>query len=181
MDDAEAIRLTKQGDARGAEFLVSRYQVEVYSTALRILGNAADAEDAAQDVFLRAFSRLEQYQPGQSFGAWLHGISRNRSIDLLRARHQTAELDVAASAGAAASIEADVLQHLRAEVIQDALKQLPARDQAMLRLRYWEDLPVDAIAAALGLTVGAARVALLRARRALASTLNNMEWADEMR
>ena len=172
MDDVEAVRLALAGDRRGAEMLLARYQMDVYNTTLRILGNPADAEDATQDVFVRVLTRLDQYRPGEPFGAWLHGIARNRSIDLLRRRRPEIDIESAPSAGrASADVEALALGHIERERLRAALEKLPARDRALLVLRYWEDQSVESVAGALGMTEGAAKVALLRARRALATVL----------
>jgi RNA polymerase sigma-70 factor (ECF subfamily) len=148
--------------------------MDVYNTALRILGNPADAEDAAQDAFMRAFQRLDQYRPEQPFGAWLHAITRNRSLDMLRARRQPADMEHSA----AIDVEREALGHLEAETLRSALKNLSIRDQALLKLRYWEDQSADAIGAALGLSAGAVRIGLLRARRTLAAQLQAPEVVE---
>ena len=168
MDDAEAVSLARQGDQRGAETLVARYQMSVYNLTLRMLGNAADAEDATQEVFLRAFRRLHQYRPAEPFGAWLYGIARHYSIDLLRRRPRSYNLGQASGEDDAETV---ALGHLERNRIQTALNQLAVRDRALLVLRYWEDQSIENIAETLGMSEGAARVALLRARRSLASML----------
>ena len=175
MEDQDAIALAMIGDSRGPEALLARYQMSVYNVGLRILGNPADAEDAAQDVFLRAFSRLHQYRPGEPFGAWLHGIARNRCLDIIRARPRV-PIQIEERA---VSVESEVLGHLESERVRAAVAQLPARDRALLVLRYWEDQPVEAVARGLGMSEGAAKVALLRARRSLAKLLT-MESANEL-
>src|SRR5919201_1206897 len=126
VDDSEAVRLALAGDSRGAEVILPRYQMDVYNTSLRILANPADAEDAAQDVFVRALSRLDQYRPGEPFGAWLFGIARNRSIDLLRRRRPEVGLDAAPGAArASGSVEALALGRLERERLRLALDRLP--------------------------------------------------------
>ena len=180
MDDIEAVRLALAGDTRGAEVLLARYQMDVYNTTLRILGNPSDAEDATQDVFVRALTRLDQYRSGEPFGAWLHGIARNRSIDLLRRRRPDVDLEAAPAAGRATEdVEALALGSLERDRLRAALDRLPARDRALLVLRYWEDQAVESVAQTLGMTEGAAKVALLRARRALAAILASEESARE--
>jgi RNA polymerase sigma-70 factor (ECF subfamily) len=181
VDDSEAVRLALAGDSRGAEVLVARYQMDVYNTALRILGNPADAEDAAQDAFLRALGRLEQYRPGEPFGAWLHGIARNRSIDLLRRRRPSVELEAAPEPLATGDdVEGVVLGRIERRRLVAALDRLCGRERALLVLRYWEDQSVDQVANTLGMTEGAAKVALLRARRALAAVLREREAVREV-
>src|SRR5919202_535420 len=153
LDDGEAVRLALAGDGRGAEILFARYQMDVYNTTLRILGNAADAEDATQDVFVRALTRLDQYRPGESFGAWLHGIARNRSVDLLRRRRPSVELEAAtARASSAEDVEETAIVRIERKRLLVALDGLPARDRALLVLRYWEDQSVGAVAEALDMT-----------------------------
>lgn len=75
VDDAEAIRLTHEGDSRGLEILVTRYQMDVYSTALRTLGNPAHAVEASQDAFRRAVSRLDQDRPGPGSAGMPVGVA----------------------------------------------------------------------------------------------------------
>jgi len=174
VDDADSIRLLKAGDPRGAEALVTKYQMEVYNVALRMLGDQGEAEDAAQDAFLRAFTRIDLYREGEPFGAWLHGIVRNRSLDALRSRARAGAAYPIEPAGVR-DAEAEALRDLEAQTVRRALARLAARDRTLLVLRYWEDRPLEEIARSVGLTDGAARVALHRARRALAGHLSTME------
>jgi RNA polymerase sigma-70 factor, ECF subfamily len=174
LDEEQAIRLLKSGDPKGAEALLEQHQREVYNVALRMLGEPSAAEDAAQDAFLRAFSRLDLYREGEPFGAWLHGIVRNRCLDILRTRTRAAAAYPVVAAPQA-DAEADAIRNLEAQGVRRALSRLPARDRALLVLRYWEDRPMEEVAQSLGMTDGAARVALHRARRALAGQLSTME------
>ncbi len=171
MDDAEAVSLARQGDEGGAETLVARYQMSVYSLTLRMLGNPADAEDATQEIFLRAFQRLHQYRPAEPFGAWLHGIARHHSIDVLRRRSRPLSLTQTPPRDA----ERVALEHLERERVLAALDRLSVRDRVLLALRYWEDQSVESIARTMRMSQGATKVALLRARRELAAILRSME------
>jgi len=184
VQDAEAVTLTLRGDPRGPDVLLTRYQMDVYNVSLRMLRNPADAEDATQDVFLRAFSRLHQYRPGQPFGAWLHGIARNRCLDIIRGRRPIADLDEVGRASAVAAdtedVEAAAISQLTSERVRIALDRLTDRERTLLVLRYWEDLSTEAVARSLAMTEGAARVALLRARRSLAAALGGEEVGDAM-
>jgi RNA polymerase sigma-70 factor, ECF subfamily len=142
--------------------------MSVYAVTYRMLGNQADAEDATQEVFLRAFERLNQYRAGEPFGAWLAGIARHHSIDVLRRRRLFA---VPAEPRASLDVERVVLDRLDRARVQAAVNRLPARDRTLLVLRYWEDQSVERVAQLLGMSEGAAKVALLRARRTLAGML----------
>ena len=174
MDDAEAVEFLRQGDRRGPEALLDRYQMSVYNLSLRMLGSPADAEDATQEVFLRAFERLGQYRPDQPFGSWLHGIARHYCIDMLR-RRRSVPLDAAAPLVAPDDVEASALRTIEHQRLQAAMDRLSTRDRALLVLRYWEDQSVTAIAKAMRLSEGATKVALLRARRALKEILKSEE------
>ena len=178
MQDAEAVALTLRGDPRGPELLLTRYQMDVYNVSLRMLRNPADAEDATQDVFLRAFSRLHQYRPSQPFGAWLHGITRNRCLDIIRSRRPIVDpgvLEPTGSAGTGQDVERAAIARLTSERVRTALDRLTERERSLLVLRYWEDLSTEAVARSLAMTEGAVRVALLRARRSLAAALGGEE------
>ena len=168
MDDAEAVRLTRSGDRRGPEALLERYQREVYGVALRMLREPAAAEDATQDTFLRAFSRLSSYRDGDPFGAWLQGIVRNRCLDVIRSGNRVPSGYVDPPVRDA---EVEALGNLEGAAIRAALETLPERDRSLLVMRYWEDRPVEDIARRQGMTAGAVRVALLRARRSFAGQL----------
>ena len=151
--------------------------MEVYNVALRMLGEPAAAEDAAQDAFLRAFSRIDLYREGEPFGAWLHGIVRNRCLDVLRTRSRAAAA-YPIEPVSAVDAEVEAVRNLEAQTVRRALSRLATRDRALLILRYWEDRPLEEIAIAVGLSHGAARVALHRARRALAGQLSTMETSS---
>jgi RNA polymerase sigma-70 factor, ECF subfamily len=173
VDDAEAIDLLKRGDRRGPEALLEHYQMSVYNVSLRMLGNQSDAEDCAQEVFLKAFQRVEQYRAGEPFGAWLRGIARHQAVDIIRRRRPLPPS--AASLPMSDDVEAAALASLDRARVQAAIQQLGPRERALLVLRYWEDQPLKAIARTLGMSEGAAKVALLRARRGLKELLKTGE------
>ena len=156
--------------------MIESYRVDVYNASLRILGNPADAEDVTQDTFVAALQRMSTYDPTQAIGPWLRAIARNRAIDLLRRRARAPEPEVAPSRSA----ETLALERLEAASVRAALARLPDRDRAMLVLRYWEDQPVQAVARALGMSDGAVRVALMRARRTLGALLAMEESGVEV-
>ena len=177
MDDAEAVELVLAGDRNGAAYLIEQYQMDVYNASLRILANPADAEDVTQDTFLAAFERMSTYRPGQALSPWLRAIARHRAIDLVRRRARAPEPELPA---AAESVEKIALDRIEAERVRAALNRLPSRDRALLVLRYWEDQSVESVASSMGMTEGAARVALLRARRSLGAVLVEQETSVEV-
>jgi RNA polymerase sigma-70 factor (ECF subfamily) len=178
VDDAEAVRLVLAGDRTGAAYLIEKYQMDVYTASLRILNEPADAEDVTQDTFLAVLDRMETYRPGQALSPWLRAIARNRALDVVRRRGRAPQPEP--PPGPADSVEGIALDRLEAERVRASLDRLPRRDRALLVLRYWEDQPVESIARATGMTAGAARVALLRARRALGALLTEQESGVEV-
>jgi len=168
------IAAVKAGDAQAFGWLVEAHQTRVYTLALRMLGNEAEAQDAAQDAFVQAFTRLSSYRPEWRFKTWIMAIASHLCIDRLRRRRlepstfadqpdpeaefvsREPQPDVAVAAGE----QRDVLRRM--------LASLPPEDRSMLAMYYWGDLSYEEIAQAMRTTVPAVKSRLFRARRALA-------------
>src|SRR5947208_2453581 len=82
--ELDIVNGARRGDAAAFALLVQHYQTAVFNLAYRMLGNEADAEDAAQETFLRAYTHMASYEPGRKFASWLLGIAANYCIDRLR-------------------------------------------------------------------------------------------------
>ena len=152
------------------EQLVREHGTMVYRTAWRIVGNAADAEDIAQEVFLEAH-RVRARQAVKNWGGLLRRMSTCRSLDRLRERKSvlTLELSHPAAEGsgpADAAIERELSERLRV-----AVTQLPRREAEVFCLRFFEGLTNEQIAAALQIATGAVGVALHKARTKLEALL----------
>ena len=171
-DDDQLVARTRAGDRAAFALLVERHQGMVYALAHRMLGSAADAEDAAQETFVRAYTRLGTYQPGGKFGAWLAAICAHWCIDHLR-RTRAVPLDTVATGPGALSVgerqqpEALALRAERRMEVRDWLARLPAPYRRVLVLRYWHELSYAEIGRALGEPVSTVRMRLFRARKAL--------------
>jgi RNA polymerase sigma-70 factor, ECF subfamily len=142
--------------------IVSRFGPLVFGTAWRILGNAADAEDVTQDVFLQAYQTARS-SAVRSWPALLRRLASCRALDRLRLRKHTValhNLDLAAGSGP----EDIAVGNELAERLRLALLQLPRQEAAAFCLRYFEDLSYQEIADALHTTPGAAGNALFKAR-----------------
>ena len=139
----------------------------------RLLGGVGSAEDATQEVFLRAFRALDRYDSRQPFAAWVLGIAGNHCIDLVRRRAQGAKLfaDYDADAAALDDSEPTALDALvdaeRATEIRAAIAALPDRYRLPIVLAYYNESSYDEIAHALGVTRNHVGVLLLRARQQL--------------
>jgi len=184
----EWIRLAREGDQAAFGRLVVAYQTPVYNLAYRMLGDAGEAEEAAQETFLRAYTHLRSYDPQRPFRSWLLSIGSHYCIDRLRRRRITwlsFEDEIAAPDGSteftevrltsnSPNPEATVARREQAEQIQQLLATLSPTDRAAITLRYWYDCSYEEIAEALNLTVSAVKSRLHRARRALAEMVEGV-------
>ncbi|HEY63392.1 MAG TPA: sigma-70 family RNA polymerase sigma factor [Caldilineae bacterium] len=169
------IQEAQRGDRAAFAKLVESYQTMVYNLAYRMLGNAAEAEDAAQETFLRAYTRLHTYRPEYKFSTWLLSIASHYCIDQLRRRRltwlSTDEEPVRRALHAqmgAESPERAALEAERREEIQAMLNALDPMYRAPIILRYWYDLSYREIAEVMGITEAAVKTRLHRARLQLA-------------
>jgi RNA polymerase sigma-70 factor (ECF subfamily) len=147
-----------------------------------MLGEAADAEDAAQETFLRAYLQLASYDTGRSFKTWLLAIASHYCIDRLRRRRVTLlSLDdeplvqVLGLSCKAPLPDEVALRGEQASRMQRALAHLPAETRKVVALRYWGEYSCEEIAEATGASVNAVKSRLHRARAALASLLGEEE------
>ena len=167
----------RAGDAQAFTRLVEAYQTPIYNLCYRMLGEAGEAEDAAQEAFLRAYTRLSRYDPQRSFKTWLFSIASHHCIDRLRKRRFAwLSLDEPPPAHPALrdrepEPETAVVQREREAQISQLLARLPPDDRAVVVMRYWYDMSYEEISDATGTTVSAVKSRLHRARRALGELL----------
>jgi RNA polymerase sigma-70 factor (ECF subfamily) len=180
MKDTELVILARQGNRIAFTGLVESYQTIVYNLCYRMLGDTHDAEDAAQETFLRAYRELHHYDSARSFSTWLLSIASHYCIDQLRKRRwQWLSLeDEAPSSHPALQMprtpEDVTLQHERESQMQAWLNRLDPASRQVVVLRYWHDLSYEEIAETIGSTVGAIKSRLHRAREALARQVQPM-------
>ena len=160
--------------------LVESYQKPVYNLCYRMLGNAGDAEDAAQESFLRAYRFLERYDQKRSFATWLLSIASHYCIDQLRKRRFTSfSIDDEDHAwleppDPGPNPEMSVSIGEKQAQVQALLEDLGPKDRSAVIMRYWYNYSYEEIAEALSLTVSAVKSRLHRARRDLA-----VEWQSQ--
>ncbi|MEJ2149362.1 MAG: sigma-70 family RNA polymerase sigma factor [Chloroflexota bacterium] len=178
-EDQELVARVLEGDQVAFAELVEAYQRPVYNLTYRMLGEAREAEDAAQEAFLRAYQHLERYDPQRSFKTWLLSIASNYCIDRLRKRRLTwLSIDEPlpphpALNSDAPSPEAATLSGERSEAVQELLSDLAPDYRAAVVLRYWYDMPYAEIAATLDTTESAIKSRLFRARQMLAQKVQS--------
>lgn len=175
--EAEWIVLAQDGDIGAFENLVNTYQRAVYNLCFRMMGSHEEAEDAAQETFLRAFLHIQRYDRQRSFSTWLLSIAAHYCIDQLRKRRMKVLSleDLTQTEVADQSPLPEALYHLNEnrEKVQSLLERLSATDRAAVLMFYWYDFTYEEIAEALHLTVSAVRSRLHRARKELAQGFLN--------
>lgn len=179
-DEATLARQAAAGDAAAFESLVAAYQSRVWRIAMRMLGNAQDAQDAVQDAFVSAWRALDRFKPGQPFGPWIVTIATHRCLNVLRSRKRSRvdEMDeerLIAHADPAADPELAWERRERAEVLRGAMEHLAPGPLAIVVLHYTEDLPCARIGEMLGMSESAVKVALFRARAKLRDILSRRD------
>lgn len=159
------------GDQEAFACLVEAYQTAVYNLAYRMLGNAVEAEDAAQETFLRAYTRLDTYDSDRKFSSWLLAIASNYCIDRVRQRRfRWLSLDELPSwrwLASSSQPEEAVIRGEERDEVRQLLDQLPPHYRATVILRYWYDFSYQEIAEAMETTESAVKSTLYRARRML--------------
>lgn len=179
MQDVETQWLEQaiQGDADAFGRLVEAYQVAVYNLCYRMLGDPFEAEDAAQETFLRTYRSLGRYDASRPFSTWILSIAAHHCIDLIRRRRMAAipieALPYEELRGPSPDPEASVSGGEERRRVQSLLATLNPTDRAAIVMYYWYDFSYEEIARALDLTLSAVKSRLHRARRELAQS-----WID---
>lgn len=162
----------QDGDQQAFTFLIQRYERAVYNLCYRMLGNPNEAEDAAQEAFLRAYKALGRYDPERKFSTWVLSIASNYCIDQLRKKRLFAlsldEMPYLDVSDRGPGPEGELLMAERQDEVHGLLDVLNDTDRAAVIMRYWHELSYDEIGEALSLTNSAVKSRLHRARRSMA-------------
>jgi RNA polymerase sigma-70 factor (ECF subfamily) len=166
------------GDPAAFSEVVETYQRPVYNLCYRMLGNAQDAEDAAQETFLRAFRALHRYDRSRPFSTWLLSIAAHYCIDQIRRQRlplvSIEDLPMPELPDPTPNPESSLGRRQSERQVRALLNTLEPVDRAAVVMYYWYDFSYDEIAQSLSLTVSAVKSRLHRARRALA-----LAWQEE--
>ena len=160
------------GDTQAFAHIVERYKTPVYNLAFRMLGNSQDAEDAAQETFLRAYAQLGSYDCARKFSSWLLSITAHHCIDQLR-RRRFAWLPIETIDGLdwlwndRSQPDHIVADREDRDEVRRLLHLLPAKYRLVLVLRYWYDMSYEEIAKTTRMTTAAVKTRLHRAREML--------------
>ncbi len=171
-DETLWIKRARRGDEGAFSQLVEAYQRPVFNLCYRMLGDAVEAEDAAQETFIRAYTRLTSYDPSRKFSSWMLAIASHYCIDRLRQRRMglVAWDDLPPSnwlSDTQPRPEEVILDRETQRQIRGLLNSLPPDYRAVVVLRYWHELSYEEIAETLHTTVPAIKSRLFRARQVM--------------
>ncbi|TJY36342.1 RNA polymerase sigma factor [Pontimicrobium aquaticum] len=175
-NDQVYIEAILNGDANAFTVLVDRYKDLVYTLSLRMMKHTEEAEEAAQDTFIKAYKSLNKFKGDSKFSTWIYRVAYNTCLDRLKknkrqqytveineyTEHQVKTLDNALD-----QIEAKEKE----QTIQNCLALLPSDDSFLLTLYYFEELSLEEIAKVVGLKPNNVKVKLFRSRKKLATIL----------
>ena len=174
MDELRAVAQAKKGDAEAFAYLVETYETSVYRLALRMCGNAHDAEEVAQEAFVAAWKGMPGFRGESKFSSWLYQLTTNAAIDFLRRekRHRATtpiedEVDLAAPGTPQQSAEAAEVR----QALQQALDALTPEHRQIFLLRQMRQLSYEEIGRLLGLEPGTVKSRLSRSKKQLREIL----------
>ena len=172
-DDREAVAASQRGERQAFDVLVEKYQRDIYRLCYRYVNDHQDANDMAQEVFVKAYRALGRFRGDSSFSTWLYRITVNTCLNFRASRRPPAvELPDALpdrAPGALESLERDE----RSRLVREAVSRLPEKQRATLILKVYHELTHEEVATILGSSVGTVKANLFHAlgnlRKMLAS------------
>lgn len=175
-DDQKCIEAILNGDANAYSLLVNRYKDLVFTLALRMMKHHEEAEEVAQDSFIKAYRSLDKFKGDSKFSTWMYRVTYNTCLDRLKKnkrQQNTVAIDeftehkVKTIDNALDKIEKEERQL----AIKQCLDQLSNEDNYLLTLYYFDELSLDEIAEIIGLKPNNVKVKLFRSRKRLATVL----------
>ena len=177
--DEDLINKVIKGENNAYAILVDRYKHMVYTLALKIVKNREDAEEVAQDSFIKAYNALNDFKGESKFSTWLYKIVYYRSLDYLKKNKrqvETTAIDISEEYNIATMDDALEGMELkeRAQIIKHAIQELPADDTVLITLYYFEMLSMNEISKVMELPPNTIKVRLFRGRKRLAKILERI-------
>ncbi|MBB4825241.1 RNA polymerase sigma-70 factor (ECF subfamily) [Sporosarcina luteola] len=174
-----------KGNHEAFEEIVTMFQHRLYQVCYRMLGNRQEAEDIAQEAFVRAYVNIHTYDQKRKFSTWLFRIATNLCIDRIRKKKPdyyldaevpgTEGLNMYSQIAATGDLPEDEVEKMETqERIQYEIGRLPDKYRSVIILRYMEELPLQEISDILELPLGTVKTRVHRGREALRKQMGNM-------
>lgn len=174
--ESSLIAAAKRGDTAAFEALMGAYERRVYCLCLRMMGNAHDGEDAAQEAMIRIWQRIGQCREEDAFATWVYRVTASVCTDALRRRRPQPSLEAMREdgfepAGDGETPEAALERREERQALERAVGEVPAPMRAVFLMRDVHGLSVEETARALGISQGTVKSRLSRARDKIAGAL----------
>ena len=163
VDDREAVLACQRGEREAFDGLVERYQRDIYRLCYRYVNDPQDANDMAQEVFLKAYRAIDRFRGDSSFSTWLYRIAVNTCLNLRSSRRPEGEpLPDTLPDGHTGVLDA-MVEDERARRVREAVSRLPEKQRATLILKIYHELTHEEVAGIVGSSVGTVKANLFHA------------------
>ena len=169
MDDF--VKKLIKGDEKAFERLVRENQNKIYAVCMNMLKNPHDAQDAAQDTFLKAYRNIRAFKSESKIETWLTRIAVNTCLDVLRSRRDTVDIDEQYDLAGADTPETELEKNDRRQAVRKALQAMPPDMRSIIILRDINGYSYEEVGEMLNLNIGTVRSRLSRAREKLKKIL----------
>lgn len=175
ISDNEIIERIRRGDKRRYAYLVDKYKNKAFSLAFRLLKNREEAEEAAEDAFIRAYNALDRFQSRASFGTWLYRIVynvcitrlNNKKVDIRLSEYEERKDYDGSTFTCQPSVYEEIETNDMVGIVRRIIDEMPVRYQIILSLFYFQELSYQELSESLELPVGTVKTHLFRARAML--------------
>ncbi len=172
--DADLVDMVLEGDSAAFEYLFKRYSDSLHQLYLqRTGGNSDDTDDLIQEIFVKAFVHLRNYDKKYTFGQWIYTIAKNTFIDYVRKRRDDLSIDntrgeyTQQPVSLTPTPEEDIINAQQRMQLEDYLEKMNPKYRKLIELRFFKDLSYEEIAAQLNMPLGTAKTQIHRARTQL--------------
>ncbi|GAB5564372.1 MAG: RNA polymerase sigma factor [Winogradskyella sp.] len=176
IDENILIESIKNGDTNAYAKLVDRYKDLVYTLAIRMLKNREEAEEIAQDTFIKVFKSLDKFKGDSKFSTWIYRVAYNTCLDAIK-KNKKHQNDVAIDEYTFNKLDTidnaleNIIKEERSVLIKNCINKLPEESSVILTLFYFEELSLDEISKVINIEANTVKVKLFRARKKLAVIL----------
>lgn len=179
MDEQQIIRSVQEGNYQAFSALVDKYRDIVFSIALKVLRNREDAEEIAQETFVKAYLAIGSFKGSSKFSTWLYSIAYNNCMSELRKKRITfTSLEDYPGKEVQNLPAGEAPDEIRVECLQKAMTHLQAEDYTLILLYYYEDQSIEEISKVTGLSDSNVKVKLFRARKRLHTLMEDLSQQE---